>query len=254
MSAWGEARKMAAGRHAELVGPESGLVPAATLLSAAEKAAGLKRVACPRGDPLLDGAEAAYDQERGRIYYTRDLDPLTANYYIAHEFGHHWLDAAAACCHPEDMDCACPAEPTVSGVGDEDAYNPKERAEARANVFAREFLVPREKLRRVCAASPVTAEALASDLVVPVDLIMQQMADVLLLPLKKISPDATGSPTPTTVSGRRSRRPRGRGRCGPARAPGRRERSSGGSRTSSGRASPRRRSWPSPTRTSRPRT
>jgi superfamily I DNA/RNA helicase len=185
MSAWSECRQLASQRHAELVGAAAGLVPAAELLTAAEKTAGLKRVACPRGDPLLDGAEAAYDHDRKRIYYAKELDEATANFYVAHEFAHHWLDEVATCCKAAELDCASPAEPAMSPVGDSDSYSPKERAEALANVYARELLLPREKLRRLCAGEAVTAEALAVELAVPVDLVMQQMADALLLPVER---------------------------------------------------------------------
>ena len=162
-------------------------MPAATLLTTAEKRAGVRRIACPRGDVLLDGAEAAYDHDRKRIYYANDLDESLANFFIAHEFAHHWLDEAAQCCKAHDLDCTAPAEPTLPPVGDSDSYSPKERAEALANVFARELLLPRDKLQRLCASGPVTAQALAAQLRLPVTLVMQQMADALLLPVERES-------------------------------------------------------------------
>ncbi len=182
MSAWSEVRRLARQRHAELAGGTDALVPAATLLAAAERATGVRRVACPHGDPLLDGAEAAYDHDRKRIYYARETTQDLANFHVTHEFGHHWLDEAGACCAASDLDVSVPAEPSMSLVGEVDAYSPKEREEAQANLFAREFLLPREKLRQRCAGGVFDAASIAAEIGVPEDLVLQQLADALLLP------------------------------------------------------------------------
>ena len=182
MSAWTEVRRLARLHHEELAGSSDELVPAAALLAAAEHATGVKRYARPHGDALLDGAEAAYDRERSRIYYARETEQSLANFHVAHEYGHHWLEEAGTTCHSSDLDMATPAEPAMSLVGDADAYSPKERAEAQANLFAREFLLPRHKLRRLGSGRILDAELIASELGVPADLVMQQMTDAFLLP------------------------------------------------------------------------
>jgi superfamily I DNA/RNA helicase len=186
MSAWSEVRRLAERKHDELAS-SSGLVPAATLLNAAETATGVKRRARPPGDPLLDNAEAAYDRERARIYFSSAADDATANFYIAHEYGHHWLEEAGAACFPIDLNPGTPAEPEMSLVGDPDAYSPKERAEAQANLFAREFLLPRTKLRKRCSLGKFDAATIAGELGVPRDLVMQQLADALLLPEEPVA-------------------------------------------------------------------
>jgi DNA helicase II / ATP-dependent DNA helicase PcrA len=182
MSAWSEVRRLAQLRHTELAGSTDNLVPAATLLNAAENATGVRRLARPPGDALLDGAEAAYDRERLRIYYSKATELALVHFHMAHEYGHHWLDEAGAVCHSTDLDVATSAEPSMSLVGDADGYSPKERAEAMANLFAREFLLPRDKVRRRYSQGMVEAASLAAELMLPVDLVMQQMADALLLP------------------------------------------------------------------------
>ena len=70
----------------------------------------------------------------------------------------------------------------MSWVGDPDTYSPKERAEALANVYAREFLLPRATLRLHCASGSFDAEAIATTAGLPVELVMQQLADSLLVP------------------------------------------------------------------------
>ena len=86
-----------------------------------------------------------------------------------------------------DLDPLIPSEPEMSCVGDQDSYSPKERAEAQANVFAREFLLPREKLRQRCSQGIPEADAIAAAVGVPVDLVLQQLADALLLPVESAS-------------------------------------------------------------------
>ncbi len=182
MSAWSEVRRLARLRHSELAPATDELVPAAALLAAAEKKTGVKRISRPPGDVLLDGAEAAYDRDCRHIYYSNATEPALANFHIAHEYGHHWLDGAGTACDHAELSVSTPAEPSTSSVGDPDAYSPKERVEAQANLFAREFLLPREKVRRRCSCGDIDARSIAIELGVPVDLVMQQMADALLLP------------------------------------------------------------------------
>lgn len=135
MSVWGEVRRLAAARHRELVGDTDGLLPAAALLDRAEAATGVKRQSRPKDDPLLDGGEACYHREKKKIYYSREPEPALAHFYVAHEYGHHWLGEVVTRCDCFDLNMFAPAEPAPSVVGDMDAYSPKERAEAQANVF-----------------------------------------------------------------------------------------------------------------------
>jgi len=182
MSAWKEVRRLARQRHIELAGGMDALIPASILLAAAQAATEIKCISRPPEDTLLDGAEAAYDRERRRIYFSNATSPPLANFHIAHEFAHHWLDEAGAACANADLDLLVPSEPEMSSVGDQDSYSPKERAEAQANLFAREFLLPRNKLRQRCSSGIPEADAIAAEIGVPVDLVMQQLADALLLP------------------------------------------------------------------------
>ncbi len=184
MSSWAEIRRQAAAWHIELYA--SGTLPKAEyLLQLAEAASGVKRVPVTAGDVLLDGAEACYDQDRSRIFISKGLPPEVSAFYAAHEFGHAKLHTRKASCSGHDMDPCTPAEPEGSAVGESDAYSPKQRTEAQANLFAREFLLPRSKIRSLAIAGPVSAEQLAINLGLPIDLVMQQMADALLLPIER---------------------------------------------------------------------
>lgn len=185
MSSWSEIRRIAVLHHDELAKNSSSLISAESLFNSAHEKTGIKIIARPAGDALLDGAEAAYDRERKRIYYSKATEASLARFHIAHEFGHHWLDEAGSACASSDLDQMVPAEPELSAVGDQDSYSPKERAEAQANLFAREFLLPRKKLRERCSAGIPDADAIAKEVGVPLDLVLQQLADALLLPVER---------------------------------------------------------------------
>jgi len=183
MSIWGEIRRQAQCKHLELVGPDD-LVAATFLLSAAKVATGVSYVSCPPGDSLLDGADAVYIDigELRQIRYSEATEERLAAFHIAHEYAHHWLNESIAKCSGHDLETLTPAEPEISLVGDPDAYSPKERAEAQANLFAREFLLPRDKLRARCKVLGIDADSIAQDVGVPLNLVMQQLAESLLLP------------------------------------------------------------------------
>jgi ATP-dependent DNA helicase UvrD/PcrA len=131
MSIWSEVRRQATTKHSRLAESADDLVPAADLLSAAEKDTGIKSEIRPAEDALLDGAEALYSRERRHIYHSAKTDPLLATFHIAHEYAHHWLDEVLSTCKGRDLDLTTPSEPEMSLVGELDAYSPKERLEAQ---------------------------------------------------------------------------------------------------------------------------
>jgi superfamily I DNA/RNA helicase len=196
MSGWSELRRQARDWHYVIASDVDDLPPAATLLAKAEELTGVRRLGRPQDDALLDGAEACYDREGKRIFFSLALSADDAAFYVAHEYAHHKLHDLHSRCTAADVDTSTPAEPDVSVVGDSDAYSPKERAEAQANLFAREFLLPRDKLKQRCRDRPCDAEALASELGVPLGLVLQQMADALLLPDEPAARTARPIPPP----------------------------------------------------------
>ena len=91
MSTWKEVRRVARQKHGEVAKGCNDLLPAAVILKAAESATGIKIMRRPAGDALLEGAEATYDRERKRIYYSAATPELLAQFHIAHEFAHALL-------------------------------------------------------------------------------------------------------------------------------------------------------------------
>jgi DNA helicase-2/ATP-dependent DNA helicase PcrA len=182
VSIWGEIRRQARNKHLELAKATSSLVPASELLAAAELTTGVRVSARPADDVLLDGAEAVYRPEQKHIYFSSSTPPAVAAFHVAHEFAHHWIDDLVSHCLDNDLDVFTPAEPEMSLVGEPDTYSPKERIEAQANLFAREFLLPRAKLAARWVESRRGASEIAEELGLPRSLVMQQLADALLLP------------------------------------------------------------------------
>lgn len=181
MSAWSELRSQAAAWHDEL-NPHADLLRAVDLLAAAALASGVKVLVLPKNDALLDNTEASYDPDGPRILVSAALSDEDRAFHIAHEYGHHRLHHPKGGCHDDDVDPYATAEPESSAVGDSDAYSPKQRREAQANVYARELLLPRRRLRAACIAHKLSADTIAADLGLPLNLVQQQMADALLLP------------------------------------------------------------------------
>jgi superfamily I DNA/RNA helicase/Zn-dependent peptidase ImmA (M78 family) len=196
MSMWSEIRVLARAWHEELFA-ETGELPAADdLIERAREATSTSLMPLPADDVLLEGADGLYDRDDNRILYSMGLAPETRRFTIAHEFGHQRLHDTHGGCSSVDVDFATPAEPELSVVGEIDAYSPKERAEAQANLFAREFLLPRPKLRDWWAAAGESPPELAAKLGLPLDLILQQLADAVLLPDEDNAEPQSASPPP----------------------------------------------------------
>lgn len=189
MSIWAEVREQAYRQHVALATSPVDLIPASELLDRAQAATGIKREARPPDDALLDGSEAVFDPDVKLILYSNATEERLAAFHVAHEYAHFWLEERLMRCQGEDIDLATPAEPEMSLVGESDAYSPKERSEAQANLFAREFLLPRDKLRRFCERQVFQADQIATLVGVPEELVMQQLADALLLPSERPARD-----------------------------------------------------------------
>ncbi|MBN9306915.1 MAG: hypothetical protein BGO82_05575 [Devosia sp. 67-54] len=196
MSSWLQIRLRAQQWHDELAAGESQLISASELIRKAMVATGTALMPLAQESTLLDGAQALFDPDGNRILYSKDLSTDLQHFYIAHEFAHIRLHNDAARCHEDDFDAWTPAEPEESAVGEDDSYSPKQRREAQANVFARELLLPREKLSAAFVASGATATGLARRLEVPETLVLQQLADALLLPDDPPSKEKRPEPKP----------------------------------------------------------
>ena len=168
--------------HAASVALHTASAPltAAQLLAYAEALTGLLRIPLAAGDPLLYGAQATLDE--GFIYYNAGIEPRLALYYQAHELAHHWLHNGGSLCSDEDVDYTESEDKSLYGEGRIEAYGPRQRREMEANVFAREFLLPGDELRRLYVEERLDATQIASRFGLKLDFVMHSLAYALLAP------------------------------------------------------------------------
>ena len=182
MSHWDDIRQQARAQRTAVLGDDSGVTSAESLLAATDRLTGFGRVPLPAGDPLLDGGDAALDLEMQLIWFNRDVSPRLALFYQAHEYAHLWLHPNHANHAEFDLDPEAIEEPLPIGVNRVDGYGPEELREREANVFAREFLLPTDVLRERFEADGIGANDVADRLGLPEGMVLQQMTRALLTP------------------------------------------------------------------------
>ena len=121
------------------------------------------------GDALLSGAHAVLDREAETVWYRDDAPDAERRLILAHELGHVRL-------HHHDDDCRCDdgdleEDPGALAAG----YGPRQRREAEANVFAREFLLPAEDAQKLFAEG-ANAPSIAKELGLPLSLVYTQLS------------------------------------------------------------------------------
>jgi DNA helicase-2/ATP-dependent DNA helicase PcrA len=143
----------------------------------------LELVWLPSGDPALKGARAVFDEQSGAIF-AEDVGEAGAQaLLVAHEIGHVCLHAGSTACSSHDIDPTRSTEAAPIGLQRVEDYGTHERSELQANVFAREFLFPRVRAKRMFVDQRLTASAIAKQLDLPEPLVRQQILDAVLLAL-----------------------------------------------------------------------
>lgn len=147
---------------------------------------GIMRVGVPADDPLLFGSLATL--ALGYVWYNDEVESWFALYCQAHEYAHHWLHHGQTHCTREDIEGAASEDVSPVGEGRVTGYGPHERREREANVFALEYLLPAESLRRCFVDEGMNAEAISALSGLPVRVVCRQLARALLVS------DAAGAP------------------------------------------------------------
>jgi DNA helicase II / ATP-dependent DNA helicase PcrA len=136
----------------------------------------------PPGDPALKGARAVFDEQTGAICCVDEGDDATRAALVAHEIGHAAVHSKSAECSTADVDTSQSTEVVPVGLQRIEDYSGHERRELQANVFGREFLLPRDIARSLYLTEHLGATSIASSRQLPKDLVRQQLLDSLLLP------------------------------------------------------------------------
>lgn len=177
MNNWDVIRLLARQMHAEALRLTGGDPSAEALLSAAAKLTQIPRQGLRAGHPLLYRAEAVLHSNY--VWFNKDVEAWKALFNQAHEYGHHWRHGEDSLCFEADIDAQASEDAIQLGQERVDGYGPRERRELEANVFAREFLLPGDKLREWYLAEE-NAESIAAKTGTDVSMVIQQLTRALL--------------------------------------------------------------------------
>jgi superfamily I DNA/RNA helicase len=140
----------------------------------------LKLKGLPAKHPLLRGALARLDD--GTVYFRNDVEDWLAAYYQVHEIGHVLLGHGERECTETAIVSDASESIIPFGVHRVEGYGPQERIECEANIFAREFLLPSETLRKWFIEGGLNATAIAEQTGMGIEMVCHQLGYALLTP------------------------------------------------------------------------
>lgn len=199
MDAFESVREIAAQLHNRVVAAGADPLRPSSLVEAAVGHLDLELVWLPADDVALKGSRALFDEQSGTICCVEVASAGDRTLLVSHEIGHACVHAASCECAGDDIDAGRSTEAAPVGLQRVENYGVRERRELQANVFAREFLLPRPLARQLHLDDGLGAGAIADRLSLPKDLVRQQLLDALLLP-----PGPVGATVPTIVPPPRS--------------------------------------------------
>ncbi|WP_374524178.1 UvrD-helicase domain-containing protein [Sphingopyxis sp.] len=149
---------------------------APTAARAAAKERGLTIRKLEPGDPELEGAIGMLVRKYREILLREGLGEDVEAEVIAHEVGHHVMHEGpeAGYFQRREENGGDPSQRI-------ETYGIKERREAQANAFAREYLLPRPLARKLFHEG-ARASHIAQRLIIAYETVLQQLADGILLP------------------------------------------------------------------------
>ena len=153
-----------------------------TLVTTATDHLDLELAYVPAGDPALKGARALFDEQSGTICCEASGSERDRALLVAHEIGHAVIHADSSSCGAGDIDPSRSTEMAPVGLQRVEDYGARERRELQADVFAREFLLPRVVAERLHMEDGLGATRIANLTGLPLGLVRQQLFDALLLP------------------------------------------------------------------------
>ena len=172
----------AARLHESVVGAGCDPLDPSALVEAAINRLDLELAYLPAGDPGLKGARALFDEQSGTICCEASGEAGDRVLIVAHEIGHVESHASSSACGADDIDPSRSTEAAPVGLQRVEDYGARERRELQADVFAREFLLPRVFAARLHVDQGLSATEIANKIGLPLALVRQQLFDALLLP------------------------------------------------------------------------
>lgn len=135
-----------------------------------------------QGATMLGNSRAIFIQADQLIVHENIGSPFDQAFLVAHEVGHSELGDDAEAGPPVQIDPSRSAEPSPIGADRVVDYGRRQRREVQMDLFAREFLLPREFVRKLHLEDNLSASDIAKRLGAPFDVVAQQLLDALLLP------------------------------------------------------------------------
>jgi DNA helicase II / ATP-dependent DNA helicase PcrA len=175
-------RKAAEELHDKVVAGGGDALSPLALVQAAVKELGLELAWLEEGDPALKKARALFDVQSGLIICKAGGTDAEGALLVAHEIGHVVAHVGSTICATDDIDPSRSTESAPVGLQRVEDYGAHERRELQANVFAREFVLPRTLARRLHMGEARTSLDIALKTGLPKGLVRQQLFDALLLP------------------------------------------------------------------------
>lgn len=175
-------RELAAQLHLELVSKGADPQSPDDLIAHAIERYDLELTFLEPGDPALKGARALFDEQSGTICAAKVGSAAERALVVAHEIGHLVAHAQSCSCAAADIDPSRSTEAAPVGLQKVEDYGARERRELEANVFAREFLLPRSLASKWFVEDGARASDIVSKTGLPLPLVRQQILDACLLP------------------------------------------------------------------------
>ena len=160
MNHWDSIRLKARQMRRIVLAETKGDVSAKAMLRAVAKLTGIGSQGLPAKDPLLYKAVAVLHS--GMVWFNQELDEWEQIFNQIHEYAHHWQHKENFICYRPDIDAEASEDMIAVGSQKVDGYGPHERRELEANVFAREFLLPSDELRKRFLAGVNAAQIAAA--------------------------------------------------------------------------------------------
>src|SRR5579859_6557249 len=190
------ARQKAAKLHAEAV--SNGFTPFdpyAFALAEAKRRDIVVEKAKP-GATILKNSRTTYIQALQLIVHENTGTPFDQAFLVAHEVGHPEFGDDEELESGVVIDPARPSESSPVGIDRVVDYGRKQRREVQMDLFAREFLLPREFVRKLHIEEKLTATQIAERLGAPFEVVAQQLLDALLLPRVELEEKKAGPERP----------------------------------------------------------
>lgn len=128
------------------------------------------------------GGRASYSPDEALILHENVGTPFEQAFLVAHEIGHAELGDNFKSEPVYNIDPTRSAEPSPIGADRVVDYSPRQRREVQMDLFAREFLLPREVVRKLHIDEGLTASQIVGKFGAPFEVVVQQLLDSLLLP------------------------------------------------------------------------